>query len=125
MDNHQRSRYQAMQAVQRGDSPSATLDNADPCVIRARPFSHSCWFAWGGLLTRYPINILIPLVLNILFLPATVRFLQYKPTIDFPQTIPQHRRAWLTNLEIQRSFSGGMGCSFPIFIMSALDGSKE
>lgn len=96
------------------------VHDANDVVALARPFASSIWFTWGGILTKWPMNIILPLALNLAFFPATLRFLSYTPVIDFPQTIPQHRRAWLTNLEIQRNFKGGMSCSFPIFIMSAL-----
>lgn len=88
---------------------------------KALQHASGCWFSLGSVLTRFPLNIIIPSICYIIFFPFTNELLHYRPAHGFVMEVPQHRQEWALSNEIGQRFVGDVGCFFPIFIIMVAD----
>lgn len=99
--------------------------------IRAKvaPFKRGMYFWLGGVLTQFPMNILVPLCVYLGMAPLTLRMGQALVYEDgritmklghaFELQLPRHRREWDLAVQIQEDFSKDVGCMMPMLIIAS------
>jgi len=85
---------------------------------RVQPFRSGVYYEIGGLLTRCPMNILVPLLIYAGMTPFTLRVTQYKMGHAYELQVPRGRPEWATSLQIQRDFPPSVGCMMPTLIIA-------
>mmetsp|Transcript_98003 Transcript_98003/g.204430 ORF Transcript_98003/g.204430 Transcript_98003/m.204430 type:complete len:931 (-) Transcript_98003:198-2990(-) len=107
-----------------GSSPALSQQSA-PELERARPHMKGLFFWSGGWITQFPLNVLLPIGVYMLFSPLTLRMnknfdwgaFKFKMGHSYELTMPRTANEWDTLVEIQSSFPSEAGIVMPLMIM--------
>jgi uncharacterized membrane protein YdfJ with MMPL/SSD domain len=72
----------------------------------------------GGVITKCPFNLFIPLIVYGLMSPLMFRVLRFNMGHSFALQLPRHRPEWDVSREIAKSFSGDASCMMPVPIIA-------
>jgi len=108
-----------------GEEVSAPAHAEDP-MEKAAPFMKGVWFCFGGWLTAFPVNLIVPLGIYACMMPLTMRFcknfdfgsLKFENGHAYELGIPRHRQEWDTALRIQSDFPSSVGILMPMLIIA-------
>lgn len=97
----------------------------DEVFDKARPHMTGPYFHLGGIITRTPWNVIVPLVIYLVMAPLTNRMgknfdlqqFKFKMGHSFELTVPRTASEWKTLLAIQRDFPSSVGILMPMMIM--------
>lgn len=104
-----------------GALASPHCEDASQAWAQAAPHMRGTWFWLGGRLTRFPLNVIVPLIVYTVMMPLTLRLLRYRPGHAFELEVPRKRQEWKLALQIQKDYSGEIGCFFPMLIIATAD----
>lgn len=106
---------------QKVHAPKQQLGESSPKdpLSKATPHRQGIWYYIGGKVTRFPLNLLIPVVVYGLTSPLTWRMTKYKMGHAYELQIPRGRREWDTSLYIQKHFPSSVGCMMPTLIIAS------
>jgi len=101
-----------------------------PELERARPHMQGFFFWSGGLITRFPLNVVLPIGVYWLFSPLTTRMnknfdwqhFKFKMGHSYELTMPRTAHEWHTLLDIQQNFPSEAGILMPMLIMMTKKG---
>mmetsp|Transcript_45380 Transcript_45380/g.119903 ORF Transcript_45380/g.119903 Transcript_45380/m.119903 type:complete len:941 (+) Transcript_45380:165-2987(+) len=96
---------------------AASHHGPDGAMARVAPHMQGTYYWLGGLLTSFPANVLVPLLIYVLFMPLTLRMKTMRMGHGFDLQIPRHVHEWSLALQIQRDFSPDVGTFYPMLIV--------
>mmetsp|Transcript_9776 Transcript_9776/g.28371 ORF Transcript_9776/g.28371 Transcript_9776/m.28371 type:complete len:897 (-) Transcript_9776:226-2916(-) len=106
-----------------GIKPKSTFH--DDAYEKAKPHMQGPYFTLGGVITRSPWNVIVPLAIYLVMAPLTNRMsrnfdlamFKFKMGHSFELTVPRSATEWKTLLAIQRDFPSSVGILMPMMIM--------
>jgi len=106
--------------MEKGDLDGEETGSPDKrkALARVRAFREGAYYEIGGLLTRCPLNIIVPLLIYASMTPLTLRVVKYQMGHAYELQIPRGRPEWATSLQIQRDFPTSVGCMMPTLIIA-------
>ncbi|CAE7591702.1 FKS1 [Symbiodinium natans] len=121
-EDRQAELLEEMDAMEKGDFDDEDFEFASPAKRRAyarvQPFRSGAYYEIGGLLTKCPLNILVPFLIYAVMTPLTLRVMKYKMGHAYELQVPRGRPEWATSIQIQRDFPPSVGCMMPTLIIA-------
>eukprot|EP00931_Biecheleriopsis_adriatica_P083725 TRINITY_DN573_c0_g1_i1.p1 TRINITY_DN573_c0_g1~~TRINITY_DN573_c0_g1_i1.p1 ORF type:complete len:942 (+),score=175.16 TRINITY_DN573_c0_g1_i1:64-2826(+) len=108
-------------------SPRSDIDRVfAEAKAKAEPHERSLWYKMGGVITMFPVNIILPLIIYAIMSPLTMRMsknfdwsqFKFKMGHSYELTEPRTCHEWKTLLQIQQDFPSQAGTLMPMLIIA-------
>eukprot|EP00927_Polykrikos_kofoidii_P071371 TRINITY_DN67636_c0_g1_i1.p1 TRINITY_DN67636_c0_g1~~TRINITY_DN67636_c0_g1_i1.p1 ORF type:complete len:992 (+),score=166.59 TRINITY_DN67636_c0_g1_i1:88-3063(+) len=86
---------------------------------------HTCWYAWAVVVTTFPLNIVVIVVVCGLFVPATLALTNYRPAVSEAMTMPLGDPAVMAQQQLIREFTNPMSRSQMFILAEAVDDCSD